>query len=174
MLRDIAVIVAIFLVISIFVRPIVVNQISMSSTLEEGDYVILNKVAYIGESSPRTYDIIVFSSDGLSENGKKINLVKRVIGVGGDSLLIKDGSVYLNDQPLIEPYVKNLRTDGDFEEIRIPEGKLFVMGDNRAASQDSRNAAIGLVDEGDVMGKVVFQVFPFSKFGMVPRFTNSG
>ena len=167
MLRDVVIIFAAFLVISLFVRPIVVNQISMSDTFEEGDYVILSKVAYVGESSPHTFDIVVFSSDRIDADGKRMNLIKRVIAVGGDSISISDGAVYLNGQPLTEPYVPGLQTDGHMDEILIPEGKFFVMGDNRAASQDSRSATIGLVDEGDIMGKVVFQVFPLSKFWRV-------
>jgi signal peptidase I len=88
-----------------------------------------------------------------------------VIAVGGDTVEIYDGTVYVNDDPVEEPYIKEGYTDGQMPEITVPEGNLFLLGDNRQRSSDSRDPAVGFVSKGRLIGKAVFRVFPFSDFG---------
>jgi len=107
-------------------------------------------------------DIIVFKSSLLDDNGKPKYLIKRIIGLPGDTIAIEDGYVILNGQTIQEPYVAEQGMSGEMEEITVEEGKLFVMGDNRYVSQDSRSPAVGQIDEDTVLGKVVLRIFPFN------------
>ena len=107
-------------------------------------------------------DIIVFKSSLLDDNGKPKYLIKRIIGLPGDTLAIEDGYVILNGQTIQEPYVAEQGMSGEMEEVTVEEGKLFVMGDNRFVSQDSRSPAVGQIDEDTVLGKVVLRIFPFN------------
>jgi signal peptidase I len=90
----------------------------------------------------------------------KKRLVKRVIAVGGDTIDIKDGKVYLNGEQLDEPYIREpmiyVPEQSQEYPLTVPEGKLFVMGDNRNFSNDSRDTRYGLVDAENVIGKIVF------------------
>ena len=149
-----------------FIVPTIVKGESMYPTLVERDYLIVNRIAYkVGE--PKYKDIIVFKTDLTEENGKKKDLVKRVIGVPGDHVKIQDSKVYVNDKLLDETsYIHNNRTDGDID-IVVPEGKLFAMGDNREKSLDSRYDEVGLVDEHTILGKVLVRLYPFSKIGTI-------
>lgn len=95
-------------------------------------------------------------------------LIKRVIAVGGDTLSIEDGQVYLNGELLSEPYLN--QTTPAFElsgTVTVPEGHVFVMGDNRWDSHDSRWNDIGFVEVGDIVGKVFWRIWPLSSFGAV-------
>ncbi|EQG70276.1 signal peptidase I [Clostridioides difficile DA00142] len=149
-----------------FIVPTIVKGESMYPTLVERDYLIVNRIAYkVGE--PKYKDIIVFKTDLTEENGKKKDLVKRVIGVPGDHVKIQDSKVYVNDKLLDETsYIHNNRTDGDID-IVVPEGKLFAMGDNREKSLDSRYDEVGLVDEHTILGKFLVRLYPFSKIGTI-------
>lgn len=158
--------VIIALIITIFVRPTIVKEFSMYPTLEENNYLILNKAVYM-ISEPKFKDIVVFKSDLETKDGKRKNLIKRVIGVPGDTIEIKDGIVYRNGNALKESYINGDYTPGYIEPTVIPEGKLFVMGDNRPNSIDSRDERVGLVDIDAVVGKAFLRLFPFNKIGFV-------
>ena len=97
-------------------------------------------------------------------------LLKRVIGIAGDQIDIKDdGTVYVNGYPLDEPYLseKNLgQTDLDYP-YQVPDGKIFVMGDHRATSMDSRSTSIGCISSEFIVGKVVFRVWPLNELGKI-------
>ena len=152
-------------IITQFVRPTLVRGESMYPTLEESDYLIINRMAYkTGE--PEDGDIIVFSTQLLQENGNTKDLVKRIIAVEGEHIKIEDSKVYVNDKLIDEPYIHNNYTEGNVD-IVIPKDKVFAMGDNREKSLDSRYEDVGLVDEKDIMGKVVIRLFPFNKIGKV-------
>lgn len=152
-------------IITQFIRPTLVRGESMYPTLEENDYLIINRMAYkIGE--PKDGDIIVFSTELLQENGDRKDLVKRIIGVSGDHIKIENSKVYVNDKLVDEPYIHDNYTEGNID-IVIPKGKIFAMGDNREKSLDSRYEDVGLVNEKDVMGKVMIRLFPFNKIGKV-------
>ena len=119
----------------------------------------------IGE--PKNGDVIVFKSDLEKNDGTTKDLVKRIIGVAGDKVVIKDGKVYLNDKLLDETYLsEGMDTTGDVD-IVVPEGKLFVLGDNREVSLDSRYEQVGLVDVNDVEGKVLVRLYPFNDISLI-------
>ena len=153
-----------FLIVQV-VKPTIVSGESMYPTLNNKDYLILNRLSYkFGEV--KEGDIIVFKTDLKQDNGKDKDLIKRVIATGGDHLVIKDSKVYVNDKLLNEPYIDNAYTSGDID-IVIPKGKVFVMGDNRENSKDSRSEDVGLVDENDILGEVMVRLFPLNKIGSV-------
>ena len=153
-----------FLIVQV-VKPTIVSGESMYPTLNNKDYLILNRLSYkFGEV--KEGDIIVFKTDLKQDNGKDKDLIKRVIATGGDHLIIKDSKVYVNDKLLNEPYIDNAYTSGDID-IVIPKGKVFVMGDNRENSKDSRSEDVGLVDENDILGEVMIRLFPLNKIGSV-------
>ena len=152
-------------IITQFVRPTLVRGESMYPTLEENDYLIINRMSYkIGE--PKRGDIIVFSTELLQEDGNTKDLVKRIIAVEGDHIKIEDSKVYVNDKIVDESYIHKNYTEGNVDMV-IPKGKLFAMGDNREKSLDSRYEDVGLVNEKDIMGKVMIRLFPFNNIGVV-------
>lgn len=165
-IKTIAISVVIALIITTFIRPTLVMEYSMYPTIQQYDYLIINKVAYkIGE--PEFGDIIVFKSDLLRENGKKKQLIKRVIGIPGDIIEINGGAVYRNGEALEEPYVNGGITSNILEPVTIKEGDLFVMGDNRPNSIDSRSEKVGMVPIETVVGKAIIRLYPFNKIGFV-------
>lgn len=161
-----AVIVA-FLITQV-VMPTVVKQHSMENTLMEDDYVLVGKKAYKWFGVPERGDIVIFDTDLPTEGrrGSKI-LVKRIIGLPGDTIAIHDGKVYLNGAVYKEDYTKDGLTSGDIDEETIPENCYFCMGDNRLVSRDSRDPSVGLVSINDIQGKVLFRLFPLKDFGSV-------
>ncbi|MFF2531469.1 signal peptidase I [Brevibacillus sp. NPDC058079] len=141
--------------VSFVIKPTLVSGESMFPTLNSQDYLILNRLAYkIGE--PQHKDIVVFQS---RLPGEKI-LIKRVIATQGEKISVKDGNVYVNDKLIDEPYLKGISTSGNVEGI-VPENMMFVMGDNRGNSIDSRRSEVGFVSKDEVIGKVWFRLLPF-------------
>ncbi len=156
-----------------------VNMVSMENTLFEGHNVIVYKTGYFF-NEPKRGDIIVFMHEEGQfksifkylpiRNPGEVDYIKRVIGLPGDQIDIKEGYVYRKAvgetefKKLEEPYTKGL-TDSHGMELpyTVPEDKIFVMGDNREQSLDSRQ--IGPIDMDAVIGKAVLRIWPFSKFG---------
>lgn len=161
-IKDIAIALVIAGLILVFFKPIVVKQESMQPTFYSDDYVIISRQAYGLFGDVERGDVIIFESELLDVNGNNKNLIKRVIGIPGDTIEIKDGYVYLNDEKLDEPYVAEAGLSGQMEKVTVEEGKVFAMGDNRRVSQDSRSAVIGQVEQDSIVGKVVLRVFPFN------------
>ncbi len=148
-----------------FIKPTLVRGDSMYSTLEEGDYLIINRMAYkFGD--PQRGDIIVFESDLQQDDGTSKDLVKRVIGVGGDTVKIENSKVYVNGTELDEPYIDDQITEGNVDTV-VPEGTVFVLGDNRDISLDSRYEQVGFINESDILGKVFVRLYPFNKIGLL-------
>ncbi|WP_297132187.1 signal peptidase I [Terrisporobacter sp.] len=148
-----------------FIKPTLVRGDSMYSTLEEGDYLIINRMAYkFGD--PQRGDIIVFESDLQQDDGTSKDLVKRVIGVGGDTVKIENSKVYVNGTELDEPYIDEQITEGNVDTV-VPEGTVFVLGDNRDISLDSRYEQVGFINESDILGKVFVRLYPFNKIGLL-------
>ena len=133
----------------------------MQPTFYSNDYVIVSRQAYNLFSDVERGDVIVFKSDLVDENGEQKHLIKRVIAVGGDTIEIRDGYVYLNGEMLDEPYVAEEGISGEMGSVTVEEGKMFVMGDNRRVSQDSRSPELGQVEESSIVGKVVLRIYPF-------------
>ena len=163
-IRDILIAVAIAAVILAFFKPIIIQQQSMEPNFYSGDYVITSRQAYNIFGDPQRGDIIVFKSDLYTDEGEAKNLIKRIIGLPGDTVEIIDGEVYLNGEVLNEEYIKEPGLSGEMEAVTVPEGELFVMGDNRRVSQDSRSGAVGTISQDTIVGKVVVRVYPFSQF----------
>ncbi len=167
-IKDIIIALIIVAAITFVIKPTIVKETSMEPTLYGNDYLILNKLSYIRKDHPEHGDIIVFRSDIDKDNGsgKKL-LIKRVIGVEGDVMTIEDGKVYRNGELLNEPYVHGQETYTEDDEIvkdlQVGQDQLFLMGDNRAVSLDSRSSQVGLVEEDRVVGKAVVRLFPFDE-----------
>lgn len=163
-----------------------VQQSSMENTLFTNQQLIVDKLSY-NFSEPKRGDIIIFLENeekgtviddtlrninsmvslfnGVKEVTESHNrLVKRVIGIEGDEIDIKDGYVYINGNKLEESYVKGKTLNGDFKlPAKVGHNKLFVLGDNRPVSKDSRK--FGLIDIDQVEGKAIYRVYPFDKIG---------
>jgi len=142
-----------FLAINTVSERIRVESISMQTTLFPDDYVIVNKLAYRFNNSPDRGDVIVFR---YPPNPEAIPYIKRVIGLPGDQIHIADGKVSVNGQQMIEPYL-TVRTNrgGDWS---VPAGQLFVMGDNRNNSSDSRTW--GFVPLENIIGRAELIYLP--------------
>ena len=154
----------IMILFSFFVHPTVVEGESMENTLLGGDYLLVSDIAY----TPQAGDIVVVHNVGLRHYNKPI--VKRVIATAGQTVNIDFSTWTLTVDGVVidEPYIK-LTTDQQLTSdwtypMQIPEGYIFVMGDNRNHSADSRCRDIGLIDERCVVGKALVRVFPLSRF----------
>ena len=157
-----------FLIFLMVFRVIVVSGTSMYTTLCDGDYILLLSNLFYRE--PARGDIVVISKDTF-ENGAPI--VKRVIVTEGQVVDIdsENGVVYVDDEPLIEDYTLGhtaVREGVDFPVV-VKEGCIFVLGDNRSVSRDSRSPDIGLIDRREVLGKAIFLFLPGDHFGEVTR-----
>jgi len=145
------------------VRPTIVKGASMEDTLLEGDALLVTDLGY----EPQNGDIIVAQNVSLPLYPDPI--VKRVIAVGGQTVDIDftTWTLTVDGKVVDEPYrklVDRLRTSDWVFPMEIPEGYVFVMGDNRNHSADSRTSDIGLIDERCIVGKAVLRIFPFSRF----------
>lgn len=130
---------------------------SMVSTLNVGDRVLVNKLSYDVHDVNRG-DIIVFERPAGEGEGGITDLIKRVVGLPGDTVEGQNGQVLIDGEPLAEPYLDEGVTTTDFAPVEIPAGHLFMMGDNRGDSRDSR--FFGPVDEDAIVGRAFFRVWP--------------
>lgn len=146
------------LIAAFFVRTLPVNGPSMEPHIDSGEYVVINTLAF-RFAQPQRGEIVAFrhTSDGISEL-----YIKRVIGLPGDRVRIDRGSVYLNGSKIDEPYV-HYADQRSFPEITVPPDTLYVLGDNRANSEDSR--FFGPVSDGDLHGRALMAIWPPSDFG---------
>lgn len=135
------------------IKPFTIHQISMRPTLEEGDRVLINRLTYHFRD-PRSGDVIVFDSPVNPDE----DLVKRVVAVAGDKVAVQDGVLFVNDVAQDEPYLLEQPFVGDMEEILIPSGRVFVMGDNRNNSGDSR--LFGPIEVESIIGKAFVVYWP--------------
>ena len=164
-LQDVFVAVLIAILLYQMMTPTIVKERSMENTLHNNDYLLLWKMDAKMGKEPDYGDIVVFRSNLKVGAGKSKLLIKRVVGLPGDTVAIRDGMVYRNSVPLKETYTKEGVTTGGMDESIVPPGALFVLGDNRAVSIDSRSEMVGFVDEGRIIGKAIFRLFPFDKIG---------
>ena len=165
-IKDLGLAVIIAFVILQLVTPTLVREHSMENTLQQNDYLFVSRRHYswFGNDLKRG-DIITFSTELTTSMGFKKTLIKRIIGIPGDKVAISDGIVYINGEAQVEPYTKDGYTSGTVSEVTVPEGYVFVLGDNRLNSTDSRSSALGFVDINTIRGKAVFRLFPLSKAG---------
>ena len=157
---------AIFILIYKFLfQPHQVDGRSMEPTFHNGEYILTDKVSYRFHS-PKRGDVIVFHSP----QDERVDFIKRIIGVPGDTVMIKNKVVYLNGQPLDEPYINDGITNHDTflregREVEVPSGNYIVMGDNRLHSSDSRHW--GFVSYDEIVGRVFFRYWPIDRFGLI-------
>ncbi len=146
------------------IRTNVVGQ-AMEQTLEDNDEILVNKFAYI-VSKPKAGDVVVFLPNG---NKKSHYYIRRVVAVPGDTVQVKDGALYVNDEIYKEKVdVASMEDAGIAEDpIKLGSDEYFVLGDNRNNSEDSRYANIGNVKKEYIIGKAWFRFSGFGDFGMI-------
>jgi signal peptidase I len=150
-----------FLGVNLITARVRVESVSMEPNLHEGEFVVVNRMAYRW-GIPERGDVIVFRFPGDSQQ----RYIKRIIGVEGDEITIEDGNVYINSQLVQEPYIAAPPVYSG--EWTIGPQELFVLGDNRNNSNDSKNW--GMLDVGSVIGKAVFIYWPPRDIGLIPHF----
>ena len=185
--KELPILIVVALAVAVVIKTFLVQAFfipsaSMRDTLLEGDRVMVNKLAYrFGE--PARGEIIVFDSplvahddnesffgavarnigEALGISTPETALIKRVIAVGGETLEIRGGQVYVDGVAIDEPYLRQGSTMDAFGPVTVPEGEVFVMGDNRNQSEDSRR--FGTVPVGDIIGRAFIRVWPPSRWG---------
>lgn len=154
---------AVLLFFTFVFRTVTVDGISMQSTLHGGDRLILFDLGY----TPKRGDIVVVSTPAVPEP-----IIKRVIATAGQTVNVdaETHKVYVNGKALDEPYAQYIDSDerGNVSfPVTVPSGHVFVMGDNRNHSYDSRFSEVGMIDTRNIAGHAVLRLFPFSKFGFL-------
>lgn len=145
------------LALAFFLRMPQVSGLSMAPHIDSGEIVLINTMAYRFRGPARS-EIVAFRHDGPTSE----TFIKRVIGLPGDRVAIARGRVLVNGEPLAEPYVR-FPDARSFPEVRVPAGDLYVLGDNRANSEDSR--VFGVVPESSVLGRAVAGIWPLGHLG---------
>ena len=157
-------IIAIMIIFTFVFRIVGVIGPSMQQTLHENDWLLVSAFNFKHDRG----DIVIITQPNNIIGMQSEPIVKRIIAVAGDKLDIdfENAAVYVNDKKIDEPYLNTPTTDdeGAFDyPVVIPEGKVFVMGDNRQHSTDSRSTLIGLIDERYILGQVRFRFSPFNQ-----------
>lgn len=156
-IRDIGIAMLIVLAITTFIKPTIVHGTSMNPTLQDGDYLLVSKQAYTFHE-PERGEIVIFP---VGEEQKLY--IKRVIGLPGDVITIESGEVYVNGNVNSQDYTLDGYTSGDIDSLVVPEGELFVLGDNRLNSIDSREIGTQKID--DVKGVAFVRLWPLNEIG---------
>ena len=185
--KELPILIVVALVVAVLIKTFLIQAFfipsgSMNDTLLEGDRVMVNKLAYrFGD--PARGDVIVFNSPMLADgDGETIfgalvrhvaeslglsspdsALIKRIIALGGETIEVRENQVYVDGEPLDEPYLKEGSFMPDYGPFAVPEGWVFVMGDNRSSSSDSR--VFGPIEEGEIVGRAFARVWPPSRWG---------
>ena len=147
------IIIAVILIRTFIITPVRVDGASMDQTLEDGQILLLYKLANVDYG-----DIVV-----LDEEKEGEIIIKRIIGMPGDTVSIRDNTIYVNGEEVEEDYAYG--ETSDYEEITLDYDEYFILGDNRPISKDSRY--FGPVKEDEIIGKVIFRLWPFNKFGTI-------
>lgn len=185
--KELPILIVVALVVAVLIKTFLIQAFfipsgSMNDTLLEGDRVMVNKLAYrFGD--PARGQVIVFDSpmeannDGETIFGALVRhvaeslglsspdsaLIKRIIALGGETIEIRNNLVYIDGTALDEPYIKPGSVMPDYGPFTVPEGQVFVMGDNRSSSSDSR--VFGPIPEDDIVGRAFMRVWPPSRWG---------
>lgn len=149
----IIIIVVIVLIRTFIITPVLVDGNSMKKTLNNGDVLLLYKLGEINR-----YDVVV-----LNEKIDDEVIIKRVFGLPGDTIEIKNDKIYINDEKIEDDY--GYGETSDYAKITLAEDEYFLLGDNRLISKDSRS--FGTIKKDDIMGKTIFRIFPFNKIGKI-------
>lgn len=153
--------VAALLLITFVFETVSVDGFSMNPTLNDRDRLIVEKVTYYFRQ-PLPGDIVVIKYPANPEE----KFIKRVVAVAGNTVEVKNNTLYINGEAKKEDYLLE-KTMADFNKVTVPEGTIFVMGDNRNNSRDSRYSDVGFVKRSMVVGRAVLRLYPFSDFGLL-------
>lgn len=159
-----AIFVIVFLINGFLIAPTKVVGTSMLNTLADGDVLMVDKVTY-DFREPKRFEIVVFPY----QYNKSTNFVKRIIGLPGEKVEIKDFKIYINDVLLDEYYgiydEEAQNRISNYGPVTLAADEYFVMGDNRDHSDDSRSVDVGVVKEDNIIGRAIFRIYPFNGFG---------
>ena len=158
-----------FLVKTFLIQAFYIPSASMEPELNIRDRILVNKLSYRLHEIHRG-DIVVFERPDCAVRDPEIkDLVKRVVGLPGDKVEGRDGGVLVNGRRLVEDYLPKGQTTADFGPVEVPTGKLWLMGDNRENSSDSRVLCGGptFIDEEAVVGRAFVRVFPVTRLGLL-------
>lgn len=161
----IAIVLSAYFIPKYVIQRTVVDGDSMLNTLHNKEQLIMEKVSYHFHD-PERFDIVVFYPFGKEDNR---HYVKRVIGLPGETVQIKDSHIYINGRRLEEDYGREPVADAGIagKPLTLGSDEFFVMGDNRNESYDSRYAEIGPVTRDNLCGRIVFRIYPFNRFGVI-------
>ncbi len=159
-IKELVVLAILVAIMFVFAKPSIIYGESMLPTLEHLQVVVAERFSLMSKPL-QVGEIVIVKTDKPLFLGLKKNFIKRVIAVSGDKLFIGDYQVYRNGQMLKEDYILDGVTPGDFEGV-IPENHVYVMGDNRRNSEDSR--IIGPVPTDRIIGRVYFRLWPFTLY----------
>lgn len=149
----IVIVLVVVLIRTFIITPVRVDGDSMKNTLKNGDILLLYKLRSINR-----LDIIV-----LDEEKDNEKIIKRVIGLPGETVAIKKGKIYINDKVIDDEYAYG--ETSDYDKVTLEDDEYFILGDNRLISKDSRY--FGPIKKSEIKGKIVFRLFPFTKIGTV-------
>lgn len=149
----IVIVLVVVLIRTFIITPVRVDGDSMKNTLKNGDILLLYKLGSINR-----FDIIV-----LDEEKDNEKIIKRVIGLPGETVAIKKGKIYINDKVIDDEYAYG--ETSDYDKVTLEDDEYFILGDNRLISKDSRY--FGPIKKSEIKGKIVFRLFPFTKIGTV-------
>lgn len=149
----IVIVLVVVLIRTFIITPVRVDGDSMKNTLKNGDILLLYKLSSIDR-----FDIIV-----LDEEKDNEKIIKRVIGLPGETVAIKKGKIYINDKVIDDEYAYG--ETSDYDKVTLEDDEYFILGDNRLISKDSRY--FGPIKKSEIKGKIVFRLFPFTKIGTV-------
>lgn len=154
-----------FLIVNFFSLRVLVKGRSMEPSLQDGNFLLVNRLAY-NDDLPARGEVIVFTNPSDTD----IDFIKRVIGLPGDTIEVNNGTLYLNNQIIDESYIlsQSLRNTSP---VVVPEGHVFVLGDNRNVSSDSRTW--GPLDIDEILGKPILIYWPPNQWGDVPHSTET-
>ena len=160
--------IAIVVAVVVFVEQVIVINAripspSMENTIMTGDQIFGNRLAYV-KSDPQRYDIVIF----YYPDDEKQKFIKRVIGLPGETVTIRDGKVYINEstEPLRDDFCPETPV-GDFGPYEVPEGCYFMLGDNRNVSKDSRYWLNPYVEKDKIIGKAFLRYWPLNKISLI-------
>ena len=157
-----------FVVPRYVMERVIVDGPSMENTLQDGDNILVEKVSrYFGALD--RFDIVVFYPDEEAKETRGRYYIKRIIGLPGETVQIKENDIFINGELLSESYgATDMGHAGIAEQpVVLGDGEYFVLGDNRDISKDSRSESVGIVPVSRMEGKLVLRIFPFSEFGTV-------
>jgi signal peptidase I len=153
LLPYIIIIIVVIIIRTFIFTPVVVKGPSMMNTLHNGDVMILDKIG-MKLGGIKRFDIVVIQTG-------KTKIIKRVIGMPGETISYHDNKLYINGKGVSDNHSNEITYD--FEEVKIPDGEYYVLGDNRTDSVDSR--ILGTIPKNEILGHATFIIYPFNRFG---------